>query len=300
MQLARPMPPQVIVVLGMHRSGTSLLAQILGRLGVRLGENVLTRTEEDNKYGYWEHRFIARTQDFLLAELGRMWHEPRGLLPLPPGWLEAAATRRAMADLQDILDAELRAAGGHAWGFKDPRTIRLLPMWQRIFAARNLTPTYILALRAPHSVAASLMARNRMAAERALFLWTQHTLEPFRLGLRMAAQIDFDSWFSAPRRNITKLLRATGSSETPEHALSICSALLDHNERHHAHAAAGSAADRIYRILVQPAPSLLKRYRLTSMAAQFDHAAGLLGAWQSAIEECHPAGPLPVDAWANR
>jgi len=288
---------KVIVVLGMHRSGTSLLARILGRLGVRLGEDVLTRAQKDNKYGYWEHRGIAMTQDFLLAELGRMWHEPRGLLPLPRDWLEQAATRRAMAALDAIVGAEQVAAGSAPWGFKDPRTIRLLPMWQRIFAARKITPTYILALRAPDSVAASLMTRNQMTAERALFLWSQHTLEPFRLGVCPAAYIDFDTWFDAPRQNIAKLLRAAGAPETLEHALSICLPLLDGNERHHAFAPSGSAADGIYRILLGPAPEMVKRYRLRRVAAKFDHAAELLHAWQEAIDECHPPGPLPVDAW---
>jgi hypothetical protein len=284
-------------VLGMHRSGTSLLAQMLFRLGVRLGEDVLTRGEDDNKYGYWEHRGIAMTQDFLLAELGRMWHEPRGLLPLPRGWLEAEATKRAMATLDGIVGAELETARGAAWAFKDPRTIRLLPMWQQIFAARNITPTYILALRAPDSVAASLMARNRMPSERALFLWSQHTLEPFRLGLRMTTQIDYDSWFNAPRRNVAKLLRVMGSAQKLEHALSICAPLLDRNERHHNFAASDSVADRIYRALMQPAPALVKRYQLRRVAAEFDRASELLSAWEGAIEECHPVGPLPVDAW---
>src|SRR5262249_1740037 len=71
-----------IVVLGMHRSGTSALAGMLHHLGVALGDELMPATA-DNPRGYWEHRDIVAINDRLMTELGRTWHDVR---PLPPMW----------------------------------------------------------------------------------------------------------------------------------------------------------------------------------------------------------------------
>ncbi len=288
-----------VVVLGMHRSGTSLLAQIMGRLDVALGSDVLRSPAADNKYGYWEHREIAMTQDFLLASLGRMWHEPRGVLPLPEGWLDSEAARAAAATLTGIVRHETEAAGSAVWGFKDPRTLRFLPLWDKVFAACGVTPLYILAVRRPDSVAASLVKRNGMSVAQARFLWLQHNLAPFggRRPAAIAATIDYDLWFDRPARNMARLLRALPSRLKLRTALELCAPALDADERHHVAPGAASLADRIYRVLIDPMPERFRLYRLRRQARQFDDAAVLLRAWQDMIERCHAAGPLPFEAW---
>ena len=71
-------PPQarVICTLGMHRSGTSLVARLLSLLGVHLGpdERVLT-AGEDNPKGYWEHRSFVDLNDEILARFGGRWDQ---------------------------------------------------------------------------------------------------------------------------------------------------------------------------------------------------------------------------------
>jgi hypothetical protein len=291
------MARRVIVVLGMHRSGTSLLARLLQGLGVPLGSRLLTRAEPDNPYGYWEQRDIAMQQDFLLATLGRMWHEPRGVLDLPHGWLDSAAARTAETALTAIVRQELAAAHG-LWGFKDPRTLRFLPLWQRIFTSCAAVPVYILAIRRPASVAGSLARRNQLSASHARFLWTQHNLAPFRTpGIRLAAIVDYDSWFEHPQRNMRRILRAIGSRQPPRAALERCLGLLDRDARHHAEGAGSMLADRIYALLNVPMPASLRAYRLRLLARRIGEAEQLLEAWQEMIERCHPAGPLPVEAW---
>src|SRR5215510_8648831 len=62
----------IVVVLGMHRSGTSLLANLLTALGVDLGGNLLP-ADANNQAGYWEQQEIYHTQDALLEQLSGNW-----------------------------------------------------------------------------------------------------------------------------------------------------------------------------------------------------------------------------------
>src|SRR5689334_11506011 len=63
-----------IIVLGMHRSGTSALAGTLHHLGVELGEHLMSASP-DNQRGYWEHRDIVAVNHQLMAELGAAWDD---------------------------------------------------------------------------------------------------------------------------------------------------------------------------------------------------------------------------------
>ena len=63
---------KAVLVLGMHRSGTSALTRILNLLGVDLGSKLMPASPE-NEAGYWEHAEIVRIHDELLGELGTSW-----------------------------------------------------------------------------------------------------------------------------------------------------------------------------------------------------------------------------------
>ena len=61
--------PRAILIVGMHRSGTSATAGMLHHLGVQLGSNLLPANEY-NLTGYWEHVDIVAVHDELLQALG--------------------------------------------------------------------------------------------------------------------------------------------------------------------------------------------------------------------------------------
>src|ERR1700677_613707 len=67
-----------LVVLGMHRSGTSALTGMLHHLGVVLGEHLMPATA-DNPRGYWEHADIVKAHERLMAALGWGWDDIRSL-----------------------------------------------------------------------------------------------------------------------------------------------------------------------------------------------------------------------------
>lgn len=87
-----PPDSQGLLVLGMHRSGTSVLARVLGLCGADLGTRLIGASA-GNEDGHWEDAFAVEIHDRLLAAFGAGWDDP---LALPGDWTGAmpAATRQ--------------------------------------------------------------------------------------------------------------------------------------------------------------------------------------------------------------
>jgi hypothetical protein len=164
-----------LVVLGMHRSGTSALTGMLNHLGVALGERLMPATQ-DNPRGYWEHADVVKVHERrLMAALGWAWSDIRSL---PSGFERGEPAQTAWAELTAILDRDF--AGTALWGVKDPRLCRLMPLWSALLTAEDVTPRFVLALRHPLDVAASLATRDRIGVARGLLLWLGHLLDAER------------------------------------------------------------------------------------------------------------------------
>lgn len=164
-----------VLVLGMHRSGTSALAGLLSLAGVDFGERLIPADAGINAKGFWEHEEIVAVHDRTFAALGLSWQDPR---PLPEGWMENPAVNAFRAELAAIIRRDF--PGGGAWGLKDPRLCRLLPLWHPIFEELGVTPRVAMILRHPLEVAASLHRRDRIGLGRALLLWLRHVGESAR------------------------------------------------------------------------------------------------------------------------
>ncbi len=205
---ARKLTP-IVVVIGMHRSGTSLLANLLAALGVNLGEKLLA-ADCNNEAGYWEQEEIYRIQDELLQQLGRHWIGPAGSVPFPAEWWRLPKAQAAKQQLIAVVRNEIGKADG-LWGFKDPRTSRLLPLWKEIFAELGLQPIYLLAIRNPAEVVQSLVKRNEIPASRAELLWLLHNLDAVRdAGDELQLVVDYDRWFTHPREQAQAVVNALG------------------------------------------------------------------------------------------
>jgi LPS sulfotransferase NodH len=145
---------QAIVVLGMHRSGTSVLTRGLRALGVFLGDDFLP-AEFDNPTGYWENKGTLALNERLLATLGLNWES----LSL----IDDSAWR--LPSVQTLVEEAATYLRGYflahsVWGFKDPRTIRVLPFWRAVFERLDVDDRYVVAIRNPLGVAASLAKRQ--------------------------------------------------------------------------------------------------------------------------------------------
>ncbi len=193
--------PTALVVLGMHRSGTSAVAGALVARGADAG-NALLPSTSDNANGYFEDARLVAASDALLASAGFAWDEP-GPLPRP---LVALAAQSALVDvLSEFGDRSTPAV------VKDPRACRLVPEWSQAMDEAGLRPAYLIVLRDPREVAASLQARDGMSAYRAAQLWLEHLLEAEH-ATRGAARvfIDFEDLVRAPEATLDTALEVLG------------------------------------------------------------------------------------------
>jgi GT2 family glycosyltransferase len=163
-----------IVVLGMHRSGTSALTGVLHHLGVELSEHLMPASR-DNPRGYWEHSDVVSVQERLMAALGWAWDDIRSM---PAGFEHGEAAQAACSELAAILHRDFSSAP--LWGLKDPRLCRLMPLWTALLADEQVEPRYLLTVRHPLDVAASLHARDGIGVARAWLLWLGHMLDAER------------------------------------------------------------------------------------------------------------------------
>ena len=230
---------QGILVVGMHRSGTSAVAGALARLGVRLGD-ALVPAAEDNPKGYFEHAPVVAIHEQLFRELGRWWYDPR---PLPTGWLETPAARRA----EEALCRQLRGDfnGTQAWAVKDPRTCRFLPLWDRVLQRLDLPACALLVMREPSQVCASLAARNGFGNELAELLWLRHVVEAVRgTAGRNRAVLTYDQLVASPAAAIDSALRRLDVElELPEaQRAQALEGFVDPSFQHHARAHSEAAA----------------------------------------------------------
>jgi hypothetical protein len=158
----------VIIVLGMHRGGTSAITRGLKAIGVCLGDN-LCPSNDNNPRGFWEDLDCLAINQELLRHFHSGSH-----LALACRFSEHDPTLGALREkaLQLVRRRKTECAG--AWGFKDPRTSRLLPFWRQSFEACGFAASYVIAVRNPISVALSLQKRDGIPVEKSYFLWLQH------------------------------------------------------------------------------------------------------------------------------
>jgi hypothetical protein len=154
-----------VVVLGMHRSGTSLATRLVSLVGpsVCRGDDLLA-AHAGNARGHWESCSMVRLNDALLGRLGATWWCP------PPSAPSGAAG--PLAGFAEIAESTLlRSHPRPPWVWKDPRTCLLLPFWTAVLGWRA---AYILVVRHPLEVCASLVSRSAFSPELALALWERY------------------------------------------------------------------------------------------------------------------------------
>lgn len=162
---------RVVVVAGMHRAGTSVVARALQVLGLDLGDALMSADVRQNARGFFEDVEIVALDDALLDAQGADW---KSVALLTGADWNGAAHAAARSRARRLLEARLARTGRFA--FKDPRVPRLLPFWQHVFADMNVDDAYVIAVRHPLAVIDSLTARDALDVRRSGWLWAAHLL----------------------------------------------------------------------------------------------------------------------------
>jgi hypothetical protein len=160
-----------ILILGMHRSGTSAVAGCFSALGYNMG-NQLFPPDKPNEKGYFENVLINQFNDSLLSTLYARWHDT---LFLPQNWYLNEQVQKRKPELISILKSEF----GEKEDFviKDPRISVLLPFYEEVFNDLNIIPKVIINFRNPFEVSKSLKKRDNLSSSKSLLLWMDATLK---------------------------------------------------------------------------------------------------------------------------
>ncbi|MFD1884905.1 hypothetical protein [Paenibacillus wenxiniae] len=187
--------PAAVIVIGMHRSGTSLLAGVIRALGVHFGkEEQMVAPREDNPEGFWEHAEIVTIHDELLRTLSSSWDTTQ---PLPYEWWLTEEVQPFRQRLIQVITRDF--AHLSLWGFKDPRASLLLPLWQSVLDELQIDVRYVMSLRNPLNVADSLYKRDQFDYDKSLAMYHLYMLSCLHdTYLRPRILIDYDQLIEQP------------------------------------------------------------------------------------------------------
>lgn len=239
--------PVALVVLGMHRSGTSALTRFLSLRGAALPGELLPAVVGDNDRGFWESRDFLDRHERFFSDTGTHWTDP---VLMDPAVFETGESKALEDDLVDLLARNF--ADAPLFVIKDPRICRLVPVWSRALARFGADVRFVHTTRKPLEIAASLAQRDGLPVPASLMIWLAHCIDAERgsrgnprvfvafedllsdwrsvaahvaneLGLAWPrgeadAAPDIDAFLSPDLRR-HKIDRAPSSGETPLHSL---------------------------------------------------------------------------------
>ncbi len=160
-----------ILVLGMHRSGTSVVTGALSLLGATPPAKMLPPAS-DNPSGFWEAASVIGVNDWILNEGGATWYDCLGF---DAGALNARTRATALTFIMLCMRSEF--GGAPLKLIKDPRLCLLLDLWLPALSAAGSPPAVVLVLRSPDEVAASLAVREDLPLGIGAALWLRYMLD---------------------------------------------------------------------------------------------------------------------------
>jgi hypothetical protein len=166
---------RAVVVLGMHRSGTSALTRVISLLGADL-PSTLIPANVANEAGFFESNDLMIVHDQLLSSAGSNWQDWRAF---NPDWY----TSPAAADFKQRVLGVLRHdfAQSRLFVIKDPRVCRFFPFWRDVLEEFGAAPAVVIPVRNPLEVMASLRSRDGFPFAKTALLWLRHVIEAERM-----------------------------------------------------------------------------------------------------------------------
>lgn len=193
-----------IIILGMHRSGTSALAGELQHQGVCFGESFIDDVEDVNKKGFYEHKTLVDINEQILRELNSTWYNCFKVhKKISKGWLPQQSTINA---IQNFLQSdEFKTTSIN--GLKDPRLSLLLPIWTKQLELLGFSYNCIIVNRSPSKIASSLKKRDRMNNCHCYLLWEYYTICSFLYSTHCKkVVIDSDDLLTNPKNTLQVLI----------------------------------------------------------------------------------------------
>ena len=145
-----------VIITGMHRSGTSMVAGLLQKCGLYLGDNLLKNLSDNPKGHYEDRNFMRINAEILEANNGAWGIPPKKIIDVP-------------GKLQNQMRAFVNMwPGDRIVGWKDPRACLTLQLWKKYIEPEELR--VVLVLRPIQEIALSLKKRNKFSIPKGLSL----------------------------------------------------------------------------------------------------------------------------------
>ena len=221
---------QLIIVLGMHRSGTSAITRALQVLDIDLGDNLML-PQSDNIQGFWEDMEINSLNIELLKILDKDWHH---LTPITDHDVNKLRDEGYFVRAINMLRNKFSKSSD--FGIKDPRLTKLLPFWKHVFTHFEGKIKFILAIRNPLSVVKSLEARNNFDHVKSYLLWLDHMLASLTHSSGYPCLImNYDRLMLNPEDEIRRLADFLALSINNDKLNDYLTNFLDTNLQHHSY-----------------------------------------------------------------
>lgn len=276
-----------LLVLGMHRSGTSALTRVLALLGAALPKNLMPAVKDNNEAGFWEPQLLANLHDQMLAEAGSRWDDWRAfdLAGLPEARLRYYKAEIGRLISEEYTDAPL-------FVLKDPRVCRFAPLYEEVLGELGVSPLFVHSLRNPLAVIGSHTKRDGMTEGFASLLWLRHVLDSEAATRGKArAFLSYEALLHDWRAGVEHVARALAFDwpRDVDEAASEIEAHLTRDLQHHAPDADELEADASQAAWVRKAYAALHKLAesrpesatalnaLSQIKAEFDAAAPVFG-----------------------
>ena len=195
---------RLIVVLGMHRSGTSAITRGLQVMGVGLGDRLIPPVEGNNPKGFWEDIDLNSLNAEMLSACDSDWHYVAAIDSIDVERLREQGHVLRAAELlrQKVCSAPI-------FGFKDPRVAKLLLFWKGVFSSCQFDVSYIVVLRHPLSVAKSLANRDGIEPEQSYLLWLGHVMTSLTGSAgNKRILVDYDRLMQSPDHELNRIAKS--------------------------------------------------------------------------------------------
>jgi len=185
-----------ILVLGMHRAGTSTITRLINMMGAYFApEGISVGFSKANPKGFWERKDVLAVNGALLKHFDCAWHRV-------DGWDDSKLDTIPGPILRGIRTLVLELDAHRPWVMKDPRLCLTLPCWLPFLEV----PVAVVATRHPLATARSLELRNGLPIEYGLALWEYHAVHTIRHSCALPkAQVSYEAILSEPVKTVEKL-----------------------------------------------------------------------------------------------
>jgi hypothetical protein len=155
-----------IIVLGSHRSGTSLITRLINMMGAYFDAGTTSiGFNDENPKGFWERRDVIACNDALLAAEQCSWDNlAHWELAPEPSKKKRDAAKDTLLRMKNIV---LELDAHRPWVMKDPRLCITFPYWKPLLEL----PVAVVVYRDALEVATSLKTRNHFSLAHGVALW---------------------------------------------------------------------------------------------------------------------------------